>query len=45
MFGAHNSRIATPGEHQTRYVRLAKVASKDTETVVAASKSSGDGRG
>jgi IS30 family transposase len=36
MFGAHNSQIATLVERQTRYVMLAKVASKDTETVVAA---------
>jgi IS30 family transposase len=35
MFGAHNSRIATLVERQARYVMLAKVASKDTETVVA----------
>jgi len=36
MFGAHNSQIATLVERQTRYVLLAKVASKDTETVVDA---------
>jgi len=36
MFGAHNSQIATLVERQTRYVMLAKVASKDTETVVDA---------
>jgi len=36
MFGAHNSQIATLVERQTRYVMLAKVAHKDTETVVDA---------
>ena len=36
MFGAHNSQIATLVERQTRYVMLAKVVSKDTETVVEA---------
>ena len=36
MFGAHNSQIATLVERQTRYVMLARVASKDTETVVDA---------
>jgi IS30 family transposase len=36
IFGAHNSQIATLVERQTRYVMLAKVASKDTETVVGA---------
>ena len=36
MFGAHNSQIATLVERRTRYVMLAKVASKDTETVVDA---------
>jgi IS30 family transposase len=36
MFGAHNSQIATLAERQTRYVMLAKVASKDTDTVVDA---------
>ena len=36
MFGAHNSQMATLVERQTRYVMLAKVASKDTETVVDA---------
>ena len=36
MFGAHNSQIATLFERQTRYVMLAKVAGKDTETVVDA---------
>jgi len=36
LFGAHNSQIATLVERQTRYVMLAKVANKDTETVVDA---------
>ena len=36
MFGAHNSQIATLVERQTRYVMLAKVAGKDTQTVVDA---------
>jgi IS30 family transposase len=36
MFGAHNSQIATLVERQTRYVMLAKVASKDTQTLVDA---------
>ena len=36
LFGAHNSQIATLVERQTRYVMLAKVAGKDTETVVDA---------
>ena len=36
MFGAHNSQIATLVERQTRYIMLAKVAAKDTETVVDA---------
>jgi len=36
VFGAHNSQIATLVERQTRYVMLAKVAGKDTETVVDA---------
>jgi IS30 family transposase len=36
MFGAHNSQIATLVERQTRYLMLAKVANKDTETVVDA---------
>jgi len=36
MFGAQNRQIATQVERQTRYVMLAKVASKDTETVVDA---------
>lgn len=36
FFGSHNSQIATLVERQTRYVILAKVTSKDTETVVNA---------
>jgi IS30 family transposase len=36
MFDARNSQIATLLERQTRYVMLAKVAGKDTETVVDA---------
>ena len=36
LFGSSNSQIATLVERQTRYVMLAKVASKDTETVVNA---------
>ena len=36
LFGSNNSQIATLVERQTRYVMLAKVASKDTETVVNA---------
>ena len=36
MFGAHHSQIGTPVERQTRHVMLAKVAGKDTETVVDA---------
>lgn len=36
FFGSHNSQIATLVERQSRYVILAKVASKDTETVVNA---------
>jgi IS30 family transposase len=36
LFGSHNSQIATLVERQTRYVMLAKVAGKDTETVVNA---------
>ena len=36
LFGSHNSQIATLVERQTRYVMLAKVDSKDTETVVNA---------
>ena len=34
LFGSHNSQIATLVERHTRYVMLAKVASKDTETVI-----------
>jgi len=36
LFGSKNSQIATLVERQSRYVMLAKVASKDTETVVSA---------
>jgi IS30 family transposase len=36
LFGSKNSQIATLVERHTRYVMLAKLASKDTETVVAA---------
>jgi IS30 family transposase len=36
LFGSQNSQIATLVERQSRYVMLAKVASKDTETVVNA---------
>ena len=36
LFGSHNSQIATLVERQTRYVMLAKVDSKDTETVIDA---------
>jgi IS30 family transposase len=36
FFGSHNSQIATLVERKTRYLMLAKVASKDTETVVDA---------
>ena len=36
LFGSHNSQIATLVERQTRYVMLAKVDSKDTETVINA---------
>ena len=34
LFGSHNSQIATLVERHTRYVMLAKVDSKDTETVI-----------
>jgi IS30 family transposase len=34
LFGSRNSQIATLVERQSRYLMLAKVASKDTETVV-----------
>jgi IS30 family transposase len=36
LFGSHNSQIATLVERQTRYVMLAKVEGKDTETVINA---------
>jgi IS30 family transposase len=36
LFGSNNSQIATLVERHTRYVMLAKVASKDTQTVVDA---------
>jgi IS30 family transposase len=36
IFGTNNSQIATLVERQTRYVMLAKVNSKDTETVINA---------
>ena len=36
LFGSKNSQIATLVERQTRYVMLAKVNSKDTETVINA---------
>jgi len=36
LFGAKNSQIATLVERQSRYLMLAKVASKDTQTVVNA---------
>ena len=36
LFGSHHSQIATLVERQTRYVMLAKVNSKDTETVINA---------
>ena len=36
LFGSRNSQIATLVERQTRYVMLAKVNGKDTETVVDA---------
>ena len=36
LFGSKNSQIATLVERQTRYVMLAKVAGKDTETVINA---------
>jgi IS30 family transposase len=36
LFGSHNSQIATLVERHTRYVMLAKVKSKDTETVISA---------
>ena len=36
LFGSHNSQIATLVERHTRYVMLAKVDGKDTETVIDA---------
>lgn len=36
VFGSNNSQIATLVERQSRYVMLAKVARKDTQTVVTA---------
>ena len=36
LFGSRNSQIATLVERQSRYVMLAKVDSKDTQTVVTA---------
>ena len=36
LFGSNNSQIATLVERHSRYVLLAKVASKDTETVIKA---------
>ena len=36
IFGTHNSQIATLVERHTRYVMLAKVNGKDTETVISA---------
>jgi IS30 family transposase len=36
LFGSKNSQIATLVERQTRYVMMAKVNSKDTETVINA---------
>lgn len=36
LFGSKNSQIATLAERHTRYVMLAKVNSKDTETVINA---------
>jgi IS30 family transposase len=36
LFGSHNSQIATLVERHTRYVMLAKVEAKDTETVIDA---------
>ncbi len=36
LFGSHNSQIATLVERHTRYLLLAKVDSKDTETVINA---------
>ena len=36
IFGTHNSQITTLVEHHTRYVLLAKIKGKDTETVINA---------
>ena len=36
LFGSHNSQIATLVERHTRYVMLARVKGKDTETVINA---------
>ena len=36
IFGSNNSQVATLVERKTRYVMLAKVANKDTETVINA---------
>jgi IS30 family transposase len=36
LFGSHHSQIATLVERRTRYVMLARVASKDSETVIDA---------
>jgi hypothetical protein len=36
IFGTHNSQIAMLVERHTRYVMLAKVSSKETETVINA---------
>jgi IS30 family transposase len=36
IFGANNSQIATLVERKTRYVMLAKVNNKDSETVINA---------
>jgi len=36
LFGSNNSQIATLVERQTRYLMMAKVNSKDTETVINA---------
>jgi IS30 family transposase len=36
IFGTHNSQIATLVERHTRYVMLARVSGKDTETVINA---------
>ena len=36
IFGSKNSQIATLVERQTRYLMMAKVNSKDTETVINA---------